>query len=264
MANPTASPHAADIHLQGRVIVVTGASRGIGCAIAMACARAGAKVVLAARKQPDLDRVAAAIAEAGGTALAIACHAAHPEELEALFARTTEELGGADGLVNNAATNPYFGPLLECPEAAFDKTFETNLKGYWQASRLFVKQLRDRQASSGAIVHLASIAGLRAAPMQGVYAMTKAAILSMTQSMAFELASSNIRVNAIAPGFVDTRFASAVIKNPTLSDQVIARTPMGRVGQPAEIAGAAVYLLSSSASYVTGHTLVADGGMTVV
>lgn len=252
-----------DIELGGRVVVVTGASRGIGEAIAKACARAGAKVALLARKQPDLDRVADAIRADGGTALPLSCHAARADQLEAAFDHIASELGAIDGLVNNAATNPYFGPFVDCPEPAFDKTFETNLKGYWHASRLLVKRLQS-SGKSGAIVHMASIAGLRAAPMQGVYAMTKAAILSMTQTMAFELAGSGIRVNAIAPGFIDTRFASAVVQNPALNEQVIAHTPMGRVGKPEEIAGAAVYLLSSAASYVTGHTMVIDGGMTVV
>ena len=153
--------------------------------------------------------------------------------------------------------------MVECPEAAFDKTFETNLKGYWHASRLLIAHLRGRSAPSGAIVNIASVAGLRAAPMQGIYGMTKAAILSMTQTLAYELAGSGVRVNAIAPGFVETRFASAITQNPVLRDQVVKRTPMGRVAEPDEIAGAAVYLLSDAASYVTGHTLVADGGMTI-
>ncbi|HLU66388.1 MAG TPA: glucose 1-dehydrogenase [Kofleriaceae bacterium] len=257
------APASSEIHLRGKVVVVTGASRGIGEAIALACARAGAAVALAARKQPDLDRVAAAIREAGGAALPVACHAARPAELEALYARVAAELGPVDALVNNAATNPHFGPLVDCSDAAFDKTFETNLKGYWHASRLLVAQLRARGARSGAIVNLASVAGLRAAPMQGVYGMTKAAIISMTQTLAVELASSGVRVNAIAPGFVDTRFAAAIVQNPALRDQVVGRTPMARVAVPEEIAGAVVYLLSDAASYTTGHTLVIDGGMTI-
>ena len=251
-----------EIHLRDRVVLVTGASRGIGEAIARACARAGARVVLAARKQPELDRVAGAIREAGGTALPIACHAARESELAALYQRVVGELGPVTGLVNNAATNPYFGPTIDCPEAAFDKTFETNLKGYWQASRLFVHGLRAAGAR-GAIVNVASIAGIRASPMQGVYGMTKAAIISMTQTMAYELATSGVRVNAIAPGFVETRFSAAIVQNPTLRDHVIGRTPMARVAAPEEIAGAVVYLLSDAASFTTGHTIVADGGMTV-
>jgi NAD(P)-dependent dehydrogenase (short-subunit alcohol dehydrogenase family) len=251
-----------DIHLRDKVVLVTGASRGIGEAIARACAAAGAAVVLSARKQPDLDRVAAGIREAGGTALAVSGHAGRADELAALFARATGELGRVDCLVNNAATNPYFGPLVDCSEAAFEKTFETNLLGYWHATRAFVQGLRAR-AARGAILNVASVAGLRAAPMQGVYAMTKAAILSMTQTLAFELASSGVRVNALAPGFVDTRFAAAIVQNPMLREQVVGRTPMGRVAVPHEIAGAAVFLLSDAASYVTGHTMVIDGGLTI-
>jgi NAD(P)-dependent dehydrogenase (short-subunit alcohol dehydrogenase family) len=254
---------AAEIHLRERVVLVTGASRGIGEAIALACAAAGAKVVLVARKQPDLEAVAGKIRAAGGTALAIAAHAARADELEGVFRRAADELGPIDGLVNNAATNPYFGPMLECPEAAFDKTFETNLKGYWFASRLLVQSVRGRTGARGAIVNVASVAGLRAAPMQGVYGMTKAAILSMTETLAFELGSSSVRVNAIAPGLVETRFASAIVQNPTLRDHAIKRTPLARYAQPEEIAGAAVYLMSDAASFVTGHTMVVDGGMTI-
>ena len=253
----------AEIHLRDRVVVVTGASRGIGEAIALACAAAGAKVALVARKQPDLDRVVGQIRDAGGTALAIAAHAARADELDGVFRRATDELGPVDGLVNNAATNPYFGPMLDCPEAAFDKTFETNLKGYWFGARLLVQAVRARGGDArGAIVNVASVAGLRAAPMQGVYGATKAAILSMTQTLAFELGTSRVRVNSIAPGLVETRFASAIVQNPTLRDHVVGRTPLGRHAQPDEIAGAAVYLLSDAASFVTGHTMVVDGGMT--
>jgi NAD(P)-dependent dehydrogenase (short-subunit alcohol dehydrogenase family) len=250
-----------EISLTGKVIVVTGASRGIGEAVARACARAGAKVVLASRKQDGLDQVAAAIREDGGTALPIACHMGQPEQIAELFAKASGELGGIDGLVNNAATNPYFGPMVDISEAALDKTFEVNVKGYFFAARQLVTHLRERGAP-GTIVSVASVAGLRAAPMQGIYGMTKAAVISMTQTLAFELGGSNIRVNAIAPGLVETRFASAIVQNPSLRDHVVKRTPLARHAQPDEIAGAAVYLLSDAASFVTGHTLVVDGGMT--
>jgi NAD(P)-dependent dehydrogenase (short-subunit alcohol dehydrogenase family) len=254
---------AAEIHLRDRVVLVTGASRGIGAAIARACGAAGAKVALVARKQPDLDRVAAGIREAGGVALPLACHAARADELEAAFRRAAGELGLVDGLVNGAATNPYFGPLVDSPEPAFDKTFETNVKAYWYGARLLVQGLRAAGGAAGAIVNVASVAGLRAAPMQGAYGMTKAAILSMTQTLAYELGSSKVRVNAIAPGLVETKFASAIVQNPALRDQIVRRTPMARHAQPDEIAAAAVYLLSDAASFVTGHTLVVDGGMTI-
>ncbi|MEO6777002.1 MAG: glucose 1-dehydrogenase [Kofleriaceae bacterium] len=248
--------------LQDKVIVITGASRGIGEAIARAAVAAGAKVVLASRKQADLDKVAA---ELGSAALAIACHTGKPAEVDAMMARAVEVFGRVDGVVNNAATNPYFGPLIDTPDAAIDKTLEVNLRGYLYVARAFVKHARARAAAGnhgGSIVNIASVAGIRAAPMQGIYGATKAAVISMTQTLAFELGSSNIRVNAIAPGLVETKFASALIHNPMIHDQVVHRTPLGRHAQPAELAGAAVYLLSDAASFTTGTVLVVDGGMT--
>ena len=255
-------PPESRISLEGKVVVVTGASRGIGEAIAHACAAAGAKVVLASRRQPELDRVAGAIAEAGGEAAAIACHTGKPDQIEALFAAASERFGRVDTLVNNAATNPFFGPMVDISDGALDKTIEVNLKGYFYCARELVRSLRARGAEAGAMVNVASIAGLRAAPAQGVYGMTKAAVISMTQTLAAELGSSQIRVNAIAPGMVDTRFAAALVGNPAIVNRVTQKTPLGRVAQPVEIAGGAVYLLSDAASFVTGHTLVIDGGLT--
>jgi NAD(P)-dependent dehydrogenase (short-subunit alcohol dehydrogenase family) len=250
------------ITLEGKVVLITGASRGIGEAIAHACAEAGAKVVLASRKLPGLEEVAHKIHEAGGTALPIACHAGKREELEQLFARAVAELGQVDVLVNNAATNPFFGPLLDTPEPAIDKTIEVNLKGYLFAAQQYVAHVRSRAGESGSIVNIASVAGLGAAPMQGIYGMTKAAIVSMTRTLAFELGSSGIRVNAIAPGLVETRFASTIVHNPALRKLLVDRTPLGRHSYPVEIAAAAVYLASDAASFVTGHTMVVDGGLT--
>jgi len=251
------------ISLEGKVILVTGASRGIGEAMAMACSEAGAKVILASRKQPGLDEVAGKIEAAGGEAAAIACHTGKPEQIDELFAKAMDKFGQIDGLVNNAATNPYFGPVVDIPEKAMDKTYEVNVKGYLFMAQRLVKHLRDRGADTGSIVNVASIAGMRAAPMQGFYGMTKAAVISMTQTLAFELGGSNIRVNAIAPGLIETRFASAIVQNPQLRDHVVSRTPLARHGQPTEIAGAAVYLLSDAASFVSGHTMVIDGALTV-
>ena len=251
------------ISLEGKVILITGASRGIGEAMAVACAEAGAKVVLASRKQSGLEEVAAKIDAAGGEAAAIACHTGQPDQIEALFAKAVERFGQVDGLVNNAATNPYFGPLVDIPEAAMDKTYEVNIKGYLFMAQRFVKHVRDRGGDKGSVVSVASIAGMRASPMQGFYGMTKAAVISMTQTLAFELGGSNIRVNAIAPGLIETRFAAAIVQNPQLRTHVVSRTPLARHGQPVEIAAAAVYLLSDAASFVSGHTMVIDGGLTV-
>jgi len=251
------------ISLDGKVVLITGASRGIGEAIAHASFEAGAKVVLASRKQPDLDRVAGEIDASGERVLASACHTGKADNIAALFDAAIEKFGQVDALINNAATNPYFGPMIDCSDKAFDKTFEVNTRGYFFVAREFIKRLRARKGTSGSIVNVASIAGMRAAPMQGVYGMTKAAVISMTQTMAYELGSSGIRVNAICPGLVETRFAAALVSNPTIHDQVVGRTPLGRHGQPPEIAGAAVYLASDASSFMTGQAMVIDGGFTV-
>ncbi|MCB9560360.1 MAG: glucose 1-dehydrogenase [Kofleriaceae bacterium] len=249
------------ISLADKVIVVTGGSRGIGEAIARGCLEAGAKVVIASRKQPDLDAAVARLADAGEVA-AIACHTGKEADVAALFDQAIARFGRVDGLVNNAATNPHFGPMIDCPAAAIDKTFEVNVKGYFFCARALIGHARQR-GGAGAIVNIASIMGQRAAPMQGVYGMTKAAVISMTQTLAFEQGSSGIRVNAIAPGLIETKFASAIVANPSLRDHIVKRTPLGRHAQPVEVAGTAVFLLSDAASFITGTTVVVDGGATV-
>jgi NAD(P)-dependent dehydrogenase (short-subunit alcohol dehydrogenase family) len=245
--------------LQDKVIVITGASRGIGEAIARACIDGGARVALASRKQADLDKVVASLP--ADRAVAIACHTGKAEDVDAMVAKAVEKFGRVDGLVNNAATNPYFGPLIDTPDAAIEKTFEVNVRGYLYCARAFVKHARTR-GNTGSIVNVASVAGIRAAPMQGIYGATKAAVISMTQTLAFELGGSGLRVNAIAPGLVETKFASAIVGNPMLRDHVVGRTPLARHAQPTEIAGAAVYLLSEASSFTTGAVLVVDGGLT--
>lgn len=250
------------MQLQDKVVAITGASRGIGEAIARAAVAAGARVVLASRKQADLDRVAASLP--ADRVLAVACHTGKPDEVDAMVARAVAHFGRLDGLVNNAATNPYFGPLIDTPDAAIDKTFEVNVRGYLYGARALVRHARTRADGDrgGAIVNVASVAGIRAAPMQGIYGASKAAVISLTQTLAFELGGSNIRVNAIAPGLVETKFASAIVGNPMLRDHVISRTPLARHAQPAEIAGTAIYLLSDAASFTTGAVIVVDGGLT--
>ena len=252
----------ATITLENKVEIVTGASRGIGEAIARCFAANGAKVVLASRKIEGLAAVAESIQAAGGSAFAVAAHTGREAECASLVDAAVKKFGKVDILVNNAATNPHFGPMVDVDEGAWDKTFEVNLKGYFWMTREVVKHLRSREAP-GSIINVASVAGLVASPLQGVYAMTKAAVISQTKTLAYELAGNKIRVNAIAPGFVDTKFASAVLKNETLLEEVMRITPMKRYGQPDEIAGGALYLASDSASFLTGHALVIDGGMTI-
>jgi NAD(P)-dependent dehydrogenase (short-subunit alcohol dehydrogenase family) len=247
------------ITLDGKTIVITGASRGIGEAIARAALDAGGRVVLAARKQEDLDKLAAQLP--ADRVLAVAAHTGKAADVDALFAKAIEKFGQVDGLVSNAATNPYFGPLVDTPDAAIDKTLEVNLKGYLYGARALVKHARAR-GGPAAIVNVASVAGLRASPMQGIYGMSKAAVISLTQTLAFEVGGVGIRVNAIAPGLVETKFASAIVQNPTLRDYVVKRTPLARHAQPSEIGDAAVFLLSDAASFTNGAVLVIDGGMT--
>lgn len=248
--------------LKDKVAIVTGASRGIGEAIAVRLAEHGAAVMLAARKPDALQAVVARIEAAGGKAAAVAAHTGKQDDVTRLVAETVSRFGQVDVLVNNAATNPYFGPMLDIEDAAFEKTFEVNVKGYFMMAREVVRHLQGRDAP-GAIVNVASIAGVRAAPFQGVYGMTKAAVISMTQTMAQELGGTGIRVNAIAPGLVETKFAAAIVMNDEMRKHVVERTALGRHAQPDEIAGAAVYLASDAASYVTGHVLVVDGGTTI-
>ncbi len=251
------------IGLDGKVAVITGGSRGIGEAIARTFVAHGARVVIASRKLDGVSAVAESIARDHGADCirAIAAHAGKEDDCVRLVRETIAAFGKVDVLVNNAGTNPHFGPMLGADNGAWDKTFDVNLKGYFWCAREVARHLTSRSAP-GSIINVASIAGLVASPMQGVYSMTKAAVISMTKTLALELGSSGIRVNAIAPGFVDTRLASAILKNDELLKAVVERTPLGRYGTPNEIAGGALYLASDAASFLTGHTLVIDGGLT--
>ena len=250
------------MELQDKVAIVTGASRGIGQAVALSLAEAGARVVLASRKPEGLAPVEARFKEAGHDVFTQPCHTGHPEQVEHLLEATVEHFGQVDILVNNAATNPYFGPLLEVQWAAWDKTFDVNVRGYFAAAKGVAKHLIDR-AAPGSIVNVSSILGLRAGRMQGVYAMTKAAVISMTQSLAVELGPHGIRVNAVAPGFIRTRFSSALTENDDVRGMLVERTPLGRLGAPEDIAPLVRYLASDASSFVTGATFVADGGLTL-
>jgi NAD(P)-dependent dehydrogenase (short-subunit alcohol dehydrogenase family) len=247
--------------LTGRVAVVTGASRGIGEAIARALAAAGARVVLASRKLEGLQAVADSIQANGGEAFAVACHTGRAADAEALAARAEEAFGGMDILVNNAATSPYFGPLLEAEESHWDKTFEVNVKGYVHMMRACVPRMRAR--GGGRIINIASVAGLVPHGGLGVYGVTKAAVLMLTRTVAAELAQDGIRVNAIAPGLIETRFSEALWSTPEALERALRAIPQRRVGTTDDLIGAALYLASDASAYTTGSVLVVDGGQTL-
>jgi NAD(P)-dependent dehydrogenase (short-subunit alcohol dehydrogenase family) len=247
-----------DFRLDDRVAVVTGASRGIGRAIALGLARAGAHVVLTARKQPDLDAVAHEVTALGRRALPVTGHMGRRPDIDRLFDATLAEFRRVDILVNNAATNPVFGPLIDIPEDAWDKIMALNVKGYLFAAQRAARAMT--AAGKGAIVNVSSTGGVRASPGLGAYSVSKAAVIMLTRVLARELAPMGVRVNAIAPALIETRFSEALWKTPEILERYLAATPMGRTGQPEEVAGAVVYFCSDAASYVTGQTLVLDGG----
>ena len=244
--------------LTGKVAIVTGASRGIGAAIAHAFAQAGAQVILASRKQEPLDAVAAEIRAAGGTATAVAAHTGDDAAVEALVARAVDEYGGVDILVNNAATNPHYGPVLTAEDTHWDKTFDVNVKGYVRMVRACMAPMQAR--GGGAVINVASIAGLKPETGMGVYAVSKAGVLMLTQVLAVELAPANIRVNAVAPGYVKTKFSSVIWQNPHVYAAVKARIPQGRMAEPEELTGIMLYLASDAASFTTGAVFTVDGG----
>jgi NAD(P)-dependent dehydrogenase (short-subunit alcohol dehydrogenase family) len=257
LETPASNP---DMSLDGKVAIVTGASRGIGEAIARCFARRGAKVVVSSRKIAGLVAVADKITAAGGIASPVVCHAGKEEQIEALVAETVARYGKVDILVNNAAANPYFGPMMNLDFGSWEKTFEVNTKGYFIATRAVVRHLQSRDAP-GSIVNVASIAGLTAAIAQGVYGMSKAAVISMTKTLGVELGGTGIRVNAIAPGLVDTYFAGALMANEGLVNMMKEKAPVRRIGKPDDIAGMALFLASDASNYVTGQTFIVDGGM---
>ncbi|HWJ07667.1 MAG TPA: SDR family oxidoreductase [Steroidobacteraceae bacterium] len=249
---------AVSFDLTGRVALVTGASRGIGEAIAQGLAQHGAEVVVSSRKQEACEAVAAGIVAAGGKARAIACHIGDMAALEALFARIDGDYGRLDVLVNNAATNPYYGHVLDTDLGAFQKTVDVNIRGYFYAS-VFGGRIM-RRNGGGSIINIASVNAVRPGPQQGIYSITKGAVLNMTKAFAKECGPHGIRCNAILPGLIRTRFAGALLADEKQVEHYLGTNPLGRVGEPQDLAGAALFLASPASAYVTGEFLVVDGG----
>ena len=252
-------PAGSRFDLTDRVALITGASRGIGSAIATALVEQGAQVVLSSRKQADLDEEAARINAIypGRRATAIAAHAGRQEDLERLVDSVMKTHAHIDILVNNAATNPYFGPVIGTELAAWDKTFEVNLRGVFILTKLVYEAWME--AHGGTIVNVASVGGLRPGVGLGAYNVTKAGLIMLTRQLAREL-GGKVRVNAVAPGLIKTRFAEGLWSNEAILDRVLASNPMGRIGVPDEIAGVVAFLASDAASYVNGETIAIDGG----
>ncbi|MBL4838719.1 MAG: glucose 1-dehydrogenase [Kordiimonadaceae bacterium] len=243
----------------GKTVFVSGSSRGIGEQIVRAFAVNGADVIVSSRDQGKCEEIAASIVEDGGKARAKACHAGRMADVTAVFDWIKEEYGKLDVLVNCGGTNPFFGKIGDTPEVAFDKTIDVNLKGPMYLSAEAVKLMKEK---GGAIVNVASINGISPGLLQGVYSMTKSAMINMTKAYALEYAADNIRVNAICPGFVDTNMTKVFTSNPQLMDVLAEKIPMARAAQPEEMVGGVLYLASDAASYTTGTTLVMDGGYT--
>lgn len=247
-----------DFRLDDRVALITGGSRGIGLAIARAFVGAGAKVVISSRKMEGLQKAAEELEALGGAVTPIPCHTGDLEQIRNLAAKTIEAYGTIDILVNNAAANPYFGPMIEAEEWAWEKTVGVNLKGFFfmaqEAARVMVKNGR------GNIINISSVGGYKPDPMMGIYSITKAGVFSLTKGLAKELAPHNIRVNAIAPGLVNTKFSELLVTTKEIVETALAGTPLGRYAEAGEIAPAALYLASDASSFVTGTVLNVDGG----
>jgi NAD(P)-dependent dehydrogenase (short-subunit alcohol dehydrogenase family) len=248
-------------NLKGKVAIVTGSSRGIGRSIAIQLAKAGAKVVISSRKLAACEDVVQTIREAGGEAMAIAANISDKAQVEALVAETCAAWGGIDIMVCNAATNPYYGPMTGMSDEVFDKIMRNNVLSNAWLCNLAYPDMKARK--DGAIVIVSSIGGLHGSSVIGAYNISKAADMQLARNLAVEWGPDNIRVNCIAPGLIRTDFAKALHENPVLKAKVEGETPLRRIGEPDDIGGIAVLLASAAGQYITGQTIVADGGMMI-
>lgn len=244
--------------LTGRVAIITGASKGIGQAIARGLAEQGASVVVSSRKQEAVDEVAAEFRAAGLEATGIACHVGEESQLSNLVEKTIGKYGGVDILINNAATNPVFGPLEQMTGEVFDKVMNVNVKACMLLANLCKPSMAKR--GHGSIINIASVEGLKPSPMMSIYSVSKAALIMLTQAQAREWGSDGIRSNAICPGLIQTKFSAALWQNEQILDHFVSQTPSGRMAQPEEMVGLALYLASGAGSFSTGGVFTADGG----
>jgi len=246
--------------LAGKVALVTGGSRGIGKAIAVGLAKFGADVIVTSRKLPDLEEVATEIKDLGRKSMAVATHVGRMDEIAALVPRVKDEFGRIDILVNNAATNPTMDPALDVEERAWDSIMNLNLKGLFFLSQAVARVMKEQ--GGGTIINVASVAGITP-DILPVYSISKAGVIMATKVMAQQWAQYNIRANALAPGLIKTRFSQALWDNEDILQGAMLFTPMRRAGEPDEMVGSVVFLASDASSYVTGHVLVADGGVAI-
>lgn len=247
--------------LKGRTALITGSSRGIGRAIAERMAEAGARVVVSSRKLDACEEVVAAIKKAGGEATAVACNISNKLELQALVDRSREVFGKIDILVCNAAVNPHFGPTQDIPDSAFQKVVDCNIRSNHWLCQMVIPEMAER--GDGSVLIVSSVGGLKGSASLGTYGLSKAADMALTRNLAVEWGPRNVRVNCLAPAIVRTDFARALWEDPKTYEAATQRYPLRRIGEPDEIAGAAIFLAARAGSFVTGHTLVIDGGATI-
>ncbi len=247
--------------LSGKVAVVTGASKGIGQSIARGLAEHGARVVVSSRKAEAVQAVADAFRSLGLEAVGIACHVGDAGQCEQLIAKTVETYGRLDILVNNAAINPYYGPLEGSDGSAFDKTMEVNVKAPWLLSNLALPHMK--HSGGGSIINIASVEGIRPGFGLGIYSISKAALIMLTQNQAKEWGRYGIRANALCPGLIKTKFSEGLWSNEKIVTGYTRLTPLGRIAEPDEMAGMAILLASEAGSYITGGVFPADGGYLV-
>lgn len=247
--------------LTDKVALITGSTKGIGKAIAVQMAKAGARVVISSRKTDACEAVTEEIKATGGEAISLPCNITHLDQMEALVEGTLSQWGRIDSLVCNAAVNPYYGPFIDTPDDAFAKMMQVNVRSNMQLSKLVLPQMVERR--DGSIIIISSIAGLKGADFLGIYAVTKAADMQIARNLAVANGQHNVRVNCIAPGLVKTDFARALWENPERLEKVLRTYPLSRLGEPDDIAGAAVFLASRAGAWMTGQTLVIDGGWAV-